>query len=820
MGNKIAAVVLSAVLAAAPALDWAAVPVWAAQNPDTGVSAQEISGENVSGQELYGGYIADRFSEKTDSTDTAVQEDNDGLLKASAQSIPSSYRTEKLPAVRNQGAYGTCWAFSTLACMEINLMKKGYDEMDLSELQLIYFSTHSVNDELGGLTGDAYTYTDSDVNYLWRGGNYEMAVNTLSDWLSAAKEEAAPYETAADVLETGLSDNLAYADAAHLQNYQSFNMKNTEEVKRAVMDYGAAGISYYAYTYSGYASNKYYNADTAAYYCYDELGTNHAVTVVGWDDDYPAENFAAAPEGNGAWIVRNSWSSDFGKDGYFYLSYYDKSISGSAVAFDAEPGDNYDHNYQYDGSAFGMMTGMQTFKAANVFTAKANEGGKETIEAASFEVMAKSMDYTVSVYTDITDAANPESGTLKAQTSGSFSSEDKNNLLKTVVFENPVTVGQGQTFSIVTEFRSTGSASTMIYYDRALERNGISANCAAAEHQSYLYSAYMGWRDFGAANNTNFRIKAFTKNVTDTEEPEQPDTPQEPDTPEQPDTPQQPDTPEEPDESEKNGWYVENGAKYWYENGVKQGLEGRGKEIYDPDSDAWYWLDAVDGGKMAVSKDVYQESYAGIYADREDGTGKWVRYDENGHMVKGEQMQDGAWYRFDEQTGAMIKGFYGQYYYDKVTGQKVFGAYTIDGVPYAFDDTTGEALDCQWYEIDGNEYWYENGKRQGLEGRGKEICEMGNAWYWLDAVQGGAKAVSKDVYQESYAGQFAENADGTGKWVRYDERGCMVKGWWKQDGHEFFFDEQTGAMAKGTVVLGGVTYVFDSTTGILLSWYK
>ena len=109
MGNKIAAVVLSAVLA----LDWAAVPVWAAQNPDTGVSEQEISGENVSGRELYGGYIADRFSEKTDSTDTAVQEDNDGLLKASAQSIPSSYRTEKLPAVRNQGAYGTCWALSS-----------------------------------------------------------------------------------------------------------------------------------------------------------------------------------------------------------------------------------------------------------------------------------------------------------------------------------------------------------------------------------------------------------------------------------------------------------------------------------------------------------------------------------------------------------------------------------------------------------------------------------------------------------------------------------------------------------------------------------
>ena len=86
---------------------------------------------------------------------------------------------------------------------------------------------------------------------------------------------------------------------------------------------------------------------------------------------------------------------------------------------------------------------------------------------------------------------------------------------------------------------------------------------------------------------------------------------------------------------EKNGWVEENGKKYWYEKGVKQGTTGRGKEIYDPDSDAWYWLDAVQGGAMTVSKDVYQESAAGQWADKPDGTGKWVRYDENGHMVKG-----------------------------------------------------------------------------------------------------------------------------------------------------------------------------------------
>ena len=64
------------------------------------------------------------------------------------------------------------------------------------------------------------------------------------------------------------------------------------------------------------------------------------------------------------------------------------------------------------------------------------------------------------------------------------------------------------------------------------------------------------------------------------------------------------------------GWKTVNGKDYWYENGVKQGTTGRGKEIYDPDSDAWYWLDAKQGGAKAVSKDVYQESNGGKWVWR------------------------------------------------------------------------------------------------------------------------------------------------------------------------------------------------------------
>ena len=231
------------------------------------------------------------------------------------------------------------------------------------------------------------------------------------------------------------------------------------------------------------------------------------------------------------------------------------------------------------------------------------------------------------------------------------------------------------------------------------------------------------------------------------------------------------------------GWKTVNGKDYWYENGVKQGTTGRGKEIYDPDSDAWYWLDANQGGAKAVSKDVYQESNGG----------KWVRYDANGHMIKGWDTNDDGTYYFDLVTGAMTKG-----------------DATINGLPCSFDTVTGIGLNCAWKRVNGKDYWHEGGKRQGYDPnnaayRGKEIYDPASSgWYWLDNVQQGAKAVSKDVYQESSGG----------KWVRYDANGQMIKGWNTNADGTYYFDPITGAMAKGTTTIDGMTYYFDPATGV------
>ena len=335
---------------------------------------------------------------------------------------------------------------------------------------------------------------------------------------------------------------------------------------------------------------------------------------------------------------------------------------------------------------------------------------------------------------------------------------------------------EGETFSVV--LKSDGG---YIVWENQTETNNLVSQTAAKAGQSFEYNSGI-WHDYGKSEQTNVRIKAYTKNVSS--------------------------------DSALNGWVTIAGKDYWYENGVRQGYDPnnenyRGKEIYDPSSDAWYWLDNVQQGAKAVSKDVYQDSDAGQWADREDGTGKWVRYDENGHMIKGWQETEAGVYYFDPTYGTMAKG-----------------TALIDGVSYYFDPQTGIRQDTTgWITVDGVDYWYENGIRQGYDPnnenyRGKEIYDpSSDAWYWLDNVQQGAKAVGKDVYQESAAGDWGdsvnESGEKVGKWVRYDGNGYMVKGWQTSEAGTYYFDPTYGTMAKGNVVIDNASYYFDPNTGIL-----
>ena len=445
----------------------------------------------------------------------------DGTEITKAAAYPSTYKTANLPDVRDQGSYGVCWAFSTISLIETNLIKKNLvsNDIDLSELHLVNYTYNCVNDPLGGLEGDINKFDTSYGSVMQYGGNVEMAANSLLDWEGAVNEDVVPYTTeyVRQVENNQLDDSLAYGkDVAHVQNFYRVNTTSKEDVKKAVMDYGAVSISYWSDQSSDW-STQYYNSLTAAYYCPEGHITNHAVNIVGWDDDYSSDNFATKPEGNGAWIVRNSWGSEYGKDGYFYLSYYDKSIYSVGYTLEAELSDNYNNNYQYDGAMlYGYMGYTGSNKYSNIFEAKANLGGSENIKAVSFMTgSSTNLNYTVSVYTNLSDDTNPESGTLAAQKSGVTTYDG----MYTVVLDSSVNINEGKKFSVVVEVNSNSGKTAYLAYERSMQSGKAGYWCTASvkANQSFINSPYNGWNDFSNKSyGGNFIIKAFTDNETTT----------------------------------------------------------------------------------------------------------------------------------------------------------------------------------------------------------------------------------------------------------------------------------------------------------------
>ena len=444
----------------------------------------------------------------------------DGMEIAKAATYPAAYRTENLPAVRDQGIYGVCWSFSTISLIETNLIKKNLasSDIDLSELHLVNYTYNCVNDPLGGLEGDVNKFDTSHGSVMQYGGNVEMAANSLLDWEGAVNEDVVPYtiDYIRQVENEQLDDSLAYGkDVAHVQNFYRVNITSRDDVKKAVMDYGAVSISYFSDQSSDWSTDNY-NSSTAAYYCPNAYTSNHAVTIVGWDDDYSADNFATTPDGNGAWIVRNSWGSYYGKEGYFYLSYYDKSIYTVGYALEAELSNNYDNNYQYDGAMlYGYMGYGGSNKYANIFEAKANQDGSENIKAVSFMTgRSTNLNYTVSIYTNLTDETNPESGTLAAQKSGITTYDGT----YTVNLDSPVEINEGNKFSVVVEVRNASGKTSYLAYERSMQsgKAGYWCTASAKENQSFVANPYGYWEDFGKARSCNFIIKAFTDNETQT----------------------------------------------------------------------------------------------------------------------------------------------------------------------------------------------------------------------------------------------------------------------------------------------------------------
>ncbi len=447
--------------------------------------------------------------------------------------LPASYDSRAygyVTSVKDQGYYGTCWAFAAISSAESDAIIDGRKaNPDYSEAQLAWFTYNRVTDPLGNLGNDGIEFIDPSDTYLDIGGNSYISTMSLASWIAPADESTMDYDDVplkyADT--TSVDPSYGYeACVAHLQDAYWISMSDTESIKKMIMQYGSIDSSlYYNDEYLEYVpelqKTLFYNPDYPA--------QNHEISLVGWDDNLSKSYFTKTidgetytPQENGAWLVKNSYGDYFHDDGYFWISYYDEGLNyiydwyndeyyvNIATAYNFESVDNYDYNYQYDG-------GYTTYEAytpyysdsvysANVFTV---QNSAQQIEAVSFYTTMTNMEYSIQIYKVTKDGTPMGTPLLSKPIEGL----EPYSGYHTVEINEKIVLNEGDRFSVVVRNTITtddyyGVGATAFYDASTSDSyfNYISDNKAG---QSYLSFDGVFWDDMHEERGANVRVKAF-----------------------------------------------------------------------------------------------------------------------------------------------------------------------------------------------------------------------------------------------------------------------------------------------------------------------
>ena len=513
------------------------IPAYASQTPaeeSVTTQAEEENIDYILGRPMTEEEIAEqeRITKEYSTTNNCIplnpEEDEDQIYVESNSmfvrgSLPASYDSRSLSGnwgvvtpVKDQNPYGTCWAFSAISVIESNMcIRKHYSrDIDLSEAHLAYFSNFSSPEPLDNQYNDFMENT-SPEGYYNMGGNSYMSYSTMAAGRGPTYEDDAPYSQ----LTSGFTRDaetaypkLKYKYGAMLYGYYRIDKRNTDLIKQAIMEYGSVGVSFYI------DEDNYLNYETAAYYCNEEKNVNHAVTIVGWNDNYSKNNFHASirPSFDGAWIVKNSYGTEWGDEGYFYISYEDLSLDDFFTMEARLPSYITYHNcYQYDLTTAVSSGSVGVKKAANVFTVKANGHKLEELEAVSIAMtQSTNVNYSIQIYKNPVNSSDPESGVpllCKPQTGSTTLAGYYTIPLNETVFLEP-----GDTFAVVFSFDKT----TYVDQEVSHSENGRTITPSMKAGESHIYTN--GWSDakpdpmleaFGVTAG-NLRIKAFTTNLS------------------------------------------------------------------------------------------------------------------------------------------------------------------------------------------------------------------------------------------------------------------------------------------------------------------
>lgn len=375
--------------------------------------------------------------------------------------------------IKDQGPYGTCWAFAALTALESALLPEIQQQLSVDHMD----------------RNNSFTSTTKD------GGQYTMAMAYLAAWQGPVKEEDDPYGD-------GKTDP-SLSPVMHVQDMEIIEAKDLVGIKQAVFQYGGVESCIYTTMQEDGTESPYYNSEEYAYCYMGEEKPNHDVVIIGWDDNFPREYFRTNAAQDGAFICQNSWGSDFGDHGVFYVSYYDTNIGIHNLVFTGiESSENYDHLYQSDLCGWVGQIGYkkESVYGANVFRAQS----KEDISAAGFYTTDSDTGYKVYVVPEFTDPESLNSRILVAE--GKFEHAGYH----TVKFDQAIRVDAGRKFAVAV-WLSTPNAVRPMAIEYAADE--LTREVSLDDGEGYISAQGRYWVDVKESSGCNLCIKAYTRSA-------------------------------------------------------------------------------------------------------------------------------------------------------------------------------------------------------------------------------------------------------------------------------------------------------------------
>ena len=416
-------------------------------------------------------YLADYFD-----YDYQWDDENNTAMLATPEdepvSLPVRYDLRdygRVSEVRDQGSWGTCWAFAALSALESSLLPDKKCEFSVDHLAM----NNGFNVDLDD------------------GGDYNMALAYMTSWRGPVTEAQDPYGDGK--YEDGLSA------AVHLQDAVIINERDYSQIKQLIMQYGAVQSAIYSQP-DIRSLSAYYNEENAAYYYPESQECNHDIDIIGWDDTYPKENFVTEPEKDGAFICKNSWGADFGQNGFFYISYEDPNIGVYGVSYTGvEDADNYDRIYQTD--LLGWTGSIGYNEPMAWFSSVYQTDSKNTLRAAGFYATDAETYYDIYLVRDFEGIEDMDRRVFLQ------SGYIKDKGYYTIPLENPQPLEADQRFAVIVQIYTRDSMHPI-----AIEyvSNELTVEADISDGESYM--SYNGslWSHMEEASTCNACLKAYT----------------------------------------------------------------------------------------------------------------------------------------------------------------------------------------------------------------------------------------------------------------------------------------------------------------------